>query len=168
MYTGTSTFMPADKNWIYDPNKNPYHNRSAHHKFEVTLVSWRLKISEIELTYDVTESVMIIDGHTLPGYFADAFCKASTKTSFTLVWFPDDFSLIFTLQDLTGRMTKTEDRYWIETDSFVLSPHSTKSDATSGIKRTAHPFIHDQHTQTPNNPSLSRFEVFPNAQNFLW
>ena len=26
MYTGTFTFMPADKNWIYDPTKNPYHN----------------------------------------------------------------------------------------------------------------------------------------------
>ena len=23
MYTGTFTFMPADKNWIYDPLKNP-------------------------------------------------------------------------------------------------------------------------------------------------
>ena len=26
MYTSTFIFMPADKNWIYDPNKNPYHN----------------------------------------------------------------------------------------------------------------------------------------------
>ena len=24
MYTGTFTFMPADKNWIYDPTQNPY------------------------------------------------------------------------------------------------------------------------------------------------
>ena len=29
MYTGTFTFMPADKNWIYDPNKNPDHNCPA-------------------------------------------------------------------------------------------------------------------------------------------
>ena len=39
MYTGTFTFMPADKNWIYDPTKNPYHNCPAHHQFEVNLVS---------------------------------------------------------------------------------------------------------------------------------
>ena len=39
MYTGTFTFMPADKDWIYDPNKNPYHNCPAHHQFEVNLVS---------------------------------------------------------------------------------------------------------------------------------
>ena len=50
MYTGTFTFMPADKNWIYDPTQNPYHNCPAHHQFEVNLVSWRLEISEVELT----------------------------------------------------------------------------------------------------------------------
>ena len=39
MYTGTFTFMPADKNWIYDPNKNC----AAHHQFVGNLVSWRLE-----------------------------------------------------------------------------------------------------------------------------
>ena len=81
MYTGTFTFMPADKNWIYDPTQN-----------------------------------------------------LATKTPFTLVWFNDDFCLIFTLQDFLGRMTKVEDRYWIETDSFVHSPHSIKPKTTSGIR----------------------------------
>ena len=55
---------------------------------------------------------------------------------------------------------KIEDRYWIESESFVLSSHSTKPDATSGIKGTAHPYVHAPHTQNPNNPSLSRFEDF--------
>ena len=93
--------MPADKDWIYDPNRNPYHNCPAHHHYEVNLVSWRLEVSELELKYDDTEKVMIIDEHTLPCYFADGFCKPTTKTSFTLVWFSDDFCLIFTLQDKT-------------------------------------------------------------------
>ena len=97
MYTGTFTFMPADKNWIYDPTQNPYHNCPAHHQFEVNLVSWRLEVSEVELTYDDTSIDMIIDGHTLPCYFADGFCKPTTKTHFTLVWFNDDYCLIFTL-----------------------------------------------------------------------
>ena len=123
MYTGTFTFMPADKNWIYDPTQNPYHNCPAHHQIEVNLVGWRLEISEVELTYDDTSNDMIIDGHTLPCYFADGFCKSTTKTPFTLVWFKDDYCLIFTFQDFIGSMTKIEDRYWIETDSFVHSPH---------------------------------------------
>ena len=63
-------------------------------------------------------------------------------------------------------MTKIEDRYWIETDSFVHSSHSTKLEATSGIKGTAHLYVHAPHTQNPNNPSFSRFEVFSNTQTF--
>ena len=109
---------------------------------------------------------MIIDGHTVPCYFADGFCQATSKILFTLVWFSDDFGLIFTLQDFLGRTTKSEDLYCIETDSFVHSSHSTKPDETSGIKGTSHPFVHAPHTQNPNIPSLPRFEVFPNAHTF--
>ena len=107
---------------------------------------------------------MIIGGHTLPCYFADGFCKPTTKTPFTLVWFSDEFCLILTLQDFTGRLTKLQDRYCIETDTFVHSSHSTKPEVTSGIKGTIHAHVHSPHTQNPM--SLSRFEVFPNAQIF--
>ena len=113
MYTGTFTYMPADKSWIYDPKTNPFLNCPAHNQFEVTLLSWRLSVSEVELTYDDTENLMVIDGHALPCYSADGFCKPTNKTLSTLVWFSDDFCLIFTLQDFVGRMTKINDRYWI-------------------------------------------------------
>ena len=136
MYTGFFTFMPADKKWIYDPLRNPYHNFPAYHQFEVNLVSWRLEISEIELTSDDTKNALNIEGHNLPFYFADGFCKPTTKTSFTLVWFSNEFCLIFTLQNFIGRMTKIEDRYWIKTDSFVHSTHLKKLDKTSGINGT--------------------------------
>ena len=92
MYTGTFTFMPADKDWVYDQTKNPYYDCPTHHQLEVNLVSWRLEFSELELTYDDTENLIIIDGHTLPCYFTDGFCKPTTKTLFTLVWFSDDFA----------------------------------------------------------------------------
>ena len=96
MYTGSYIFMPADKDWTYNPTKSPYHNCPAHHQFEVNLVSWLLELSEIELTNADTENVvMIIDGHTLPCYFADGFCQPTTKTPFTRFWFSDDFRLIF-------------------------------------------------------------------------
>ena len=93
MNTRTFTLRPADKTYLYDPLRNPLHNCPAHHQFEVNLVSWRLHIPEIDLTYDDTENVLIIDGQTLPCYFADGFCKPTTKTPYTLVWFSDDFSL---------------------------------------------------------------------------
>ena len=160
-YTGTFTFLPADKNWIYDPTQNPHHNCPVHHQFEVNLVS-----QLVNFTYDDTANVMIIDGHTLPCFFADGFCKPTTKTTFTLVWFNDIFCKTFTLQDFLGRITKIEDRYWIETDSFVHPPHSSKPKTTFGIKSTEHPNVYAPHTQHPNNPSLSRFEVYPTAQTF--
>ena len=109
---------------------------------------------------------MVIDGHALTCYFADGFCKPTTKTAYILVWFSDDFRLIFTLQDFVGRMTKIDDRYWIETDSFIHSSLPNKSDTTFGIKGTSFPYIHAPHTQNPHNPSLSRFELFPHTQTF--
>ena len=160
MYAGTFTFMPANKTRIYDPTQNPYHNCPSHHQFEVNLVSWRLEISEVELTYDDTSNDMIIYGHTLPCYFAYGLCEPTTKTLYTLVWFNDDYCLIFTLQDFIGRMTKIEDRYWIETDSFVHSPHSIKPKTTSGIKGTEHPFVYAPGTQHPNNPSFHVLKFF--------
>ena len=63
-------------------------------------------------------------------------------------------------------MTKIEDRYWIETDSFVHSSIPKKSTPHNGFKATSYPYIRAPHTETPHNPSLSRFEVFPNAHTF--
>ena len=141
--------MPADYDWIRDPSRNPYHNcpaLSQHHQVEVNFVSWRLEVSETDLTYDDTENVMIIDGHNLPCYFADGFCKPTTKTTFSIVWVSDECCLIFRLQDFIGRLTKIEDRYWIETDSFVHSSHPKKPDRTSGIKGTSYLYVHAPHT----------------------
>ena len=63
-------------------------------------------------------------------------------------------------------MTKIEDRYWIETDSFVHTSIPKKTATNAGIKGTSHPYVHAPHAQNQHNPSLSRFEVFPKAQTF--
>ena len=86
MYIGIFTLMPEDKEWIYDPTRIPYYNYLAHHQFEINLVSWRLESSEIELTYDEPENVMIIEGLNLPCYFANGFCKPITKSLFHFCW----------------------------------------------------------------------------------
>ena len=54
--------MPSDEKWIYDPLRNPHVNCLALYQFEINLFSWRLEISEIELTYDDAEHVMIFNG----------------------------------------------------------------------------------------------------------
>ena len=158
--------MPADKTSIYDPKTNPLHNCPAHTQFELNLLSWRLSVSEVELNYDDTENLTVLDGHALPSNFADGFFNPTNKTTFTLVWFSDDFRLIFKLQDFVCRMTKIDERYWIETYSFIHSSLLNKCDTSSGIKGTSFPYIHALHTQNPHNPNLSRFELFPHTQTF--
>ena len=64
-------------------------------------------------------------------------------------------------------MTKIEDRYWIETDSFVHSSIPKKFAINNGSKGTSYPYVHAPHAQNPHSPSLSRFEVFRNAQTFV-
>ena len=61
---------------------------------------------------------------------------------------------------------KIDDRYWIETGSFVRSSIPKKSTTNNGTKGTSYPYVHAPHAQNPYNPSLSRFKVFPNAQTF--
>ena len=51
---------------FYDPLKYPHHNCSAHQQFEANLVTWRLAVSEVELTNDDTTDGKIIGGHRLP------------------------------------------------------------------------------------------------------
>ena len=84
---------------------------------------------------------MIIDGHTLPCYFADGLCKPTTKTRYALVWFSVDFCLLFTTQDFVVRMTETEDRHWIETDFFVHSSIPNKLDTSHGVTGTHFPYV---------------------------
>ena len=65
-------------------------------------------------------------------------------------------------------MSKYEDRYLIENDSFVHSsiPKISGTDTTYGIKETRFPYIHAPHTQNPHNPCSSRVEIIPHAQTF--
>ena len=51
------------------------------------------------------------------------------------------FCLIFRLQEFVGRMTKIENRYWLETDSFTKTPFTQDLPSTDGIRTTKHPYI---------------------------
>ena len=49
---------------------------------------------------------------------------------------------------------------------LLYTLHIIKPKTTSGINSTAHPYVHAPHTQNPNTPSLSRFEVYHTAETF--
>ena len=71
--------MTADKIWIFDPKNNPFHNCPAHNQSGVNLLSGRLSVSEVELTFDDTENLMGIDRHAVPCYFVDGFVNSLLK-----------------------------------------------------------------------------------------
>ena len=52
----------------------------VHHHVEVNLVSWRLEVSEIELTHDDTENVMFFNEQNRPCFFADGFCEPTINS----------------------------------------------------------------------------------------
>ena len=92
----------------------------------VTRQSWKLRIFNTARDYDDKNNQLIHDGHILPCYHPDGFCKPTTKTPYTLTWFDEQFCLIFQLQEFIGRMTGIKDRYWIETDTFNETSNITQ------------------------------------------
>ena len=62
-------------------------------------------------------------------------------------------------------MTRIKDRYWIETENFIESSNITRDLQTEGIKGRKYPNVKTPQS-TVENPSLSRFEIYPIAQTF--
>ena len=101
-----------------------------------------------ELTYDDKNNKLIFHGHFLPCRHDDGFCKPTILTPFTIVWFPEDRSFIFSIHSFIGRMSKLNNRYWLETEHFFNNNKSHVSSKTP---------YHDSKSQT----RLTRFEIFP-------
>ena len=108
---------------------------------------------------------MIHDGYILLCYHSDGFCKPTTRTPYTFTWFDEKFCLTFRLQEFIGRKTRIEDRYWIETENFIESSNITQNLPTKGIQGTRYPNVKTPQS-TVDNPSLSRFGVYPIAETF--
>ena len=100
LQSGIITYDVNDKNWIQNASNNYYSSCKSKGQQQLLLKSWKLTISEIEITYDDKENKMIYDGHTLPCLHTDGYCKPTTITPYTLVWFIEEFCLIFRLQEL--------------------------------------------------------------------
>ena len=105
---------------------------------------------------------MIHDGYILPCYHSNGFCKPTTRTPYILTWFDEKFCIIFRLHEFVGKLTRSKDRNWIETDNFIDSSNITKHRRN---KRTKYPNVKKPQS-TVDNPSLSRFEIYPIAQTF--
>ena len=164
-HIGTFVYEENYPDWIVNFTQNTYSRCRSNREHLITRKSWKLKITNAEITYDDENNQMIHDGYILPCYHSDGFCKPTTRTPYTLTWFDKKFCLIFRLQEFIGRMTKIKDQYCLETDSFIESSNITQNFQTEGIKGTKYPNVKTPHS-TIDNPSLFRFEIYPIAQTF--
>ena len=164
-HIGTSVYDEHYQVWIVNFTQIWYSRCRSDREHLITRKSWKLRITNAEITYDDENNQMIHDRYILPCYHSDGFCKPTTRTPCILTWFDEKFCLIFRLQDFIGRMTRIKDRYWIETDTFIDSSNITKHLQTEGIKGTKYPNVKTP-PSTVDNPRLSRFEIYPIAQTF--
>ena len=150
--------LPKILDWIVNFTKNSYSRCRSDREHLITRRSWKLRIVNTIIDYDDRNNQLNHDGHILPCYHSDGFCKPTTKTPYTLTWFNEKFCPIFQIQEFIGRMTRIKDRYWIETDTFIEASNITQKFQTEGKQGTKFPNV--KTPQSPvDNPSLSRFEI---------
>ena len=164
-HIGTFVYDEHYQDWIMNFTQNHYSRCKSDREHLITRQSCKLRITNAEITNDDKNNQMIHDGYILPCYHSDEFCKPTTRTPYILPWFDEKCCLIFRLQEFIGRMTRIKDRYWIETDNFIDSSNITNHLQTEGIKGTKYPNVKTPQS-TVDNPSLSRFEIYPIAQTF--
>ena len=165
LHIGTFVFDENYPDWIVNVTQNTYFRCRADREHLITRQNWKLRIVNTAIDYDDKNNQLIHDGHVLPCYLSDGFCKPTTKTPYTLTWFDEKFCLIFQLQEFIGRMTRIKDRYWIETDTFIETSNITQKLQTEGIQGTRYPNVKTSQSKV-SNPSISRFEIYPIAQTF--
>ena len=112
---GTFVYDEHYPDWIVNFTQNLYSRCRRDREHLITRQSWKLRITNAELTYDDRNNHMVHDGYILPSFQSDGFCKPTTRMPYTLTWFDEKFCLIFRLQEFIGRMTRIKDRYWIGT-----------------------------------------------------
>ena len=163
---GTFVYDEQYPDWMFNFTQNTYSRCRSDREHLITRKSWKLRITNAEITYYVKNNQMIHVGYILPCYHSDGFCKPTTRTPYTMIWFDEKFCLIFQLQEFIGRMTRSKDRYWIETDNFIDSPKITQNLQSEGRQGTKYPNVKTPQS-TKNNPGLSQFEIYPIAQTFF-
>ena len=164
-HIGTFVYDEHYPDWIVNFTQYTHSRCRSDREHLITRKSWNFRITNAAITYDNKNNQMIHDGYMLPCYHSDGFCKTTTRTPYTLIWFDEKVCLIFRLQEFLGRMIKIEDRYWTETDNFIESSNITQNLQIKGIQGTKYPNVKTPQS-TVDFPSLSRFEIYPIAQTF--
>ena len=69
---------------------------------------------KITLRYNIKDESLLLDEEKLPGNVDDSFCEPTVKHPSTLVWFPETQCVIFKVATQYAKITKWNERYWME------------------------------------------------------
>ena len=77
---GTFVYDEHYQDWIINFTQNHYSRCKSDREHLITRQSWKLRITNAEISYDNENNQMTHDEYTLPCYHSDGFCKPTTKT----------------------------------------------------------------------------------------
>ena len=158
------TYQTDNRDWIPEKGDNPHSRCSEKKEYLTDRDSWSLTIEEILLYYDDKRNKLSNEADTFPCLHSDGFCKPTVKHPYTIVWFPEEICLVFHVSNFIGRMSKINDRYYIETDDFFNTIGLNTEKTNQRIKPTPSP--HFKSTLSAEKLSLSIVEIFQNRQTF--
>ena len=90
-HIGTFVYDEHYPDWIVNFTQNIYSRCRSDKEHLITRKSWKLRMTNAETTYDDKNNQMIHDGYMLHCNHSDGFCKPTTKTPYTLIWFDEKF-----------------------------------------------------------------------------
>ena len=79
-HIGTFVYDEHYQDWIVNFTQNYYSRCRSDREHLITRQSWKLRVTNAEITYDDKNNQMIHDGYILPSYHSDGICKRTTRT----------------------------------------------------------------------------------------
>ena len=88
----------------------------------INIISWKLRISKIDIQYDYRTDQLLYLGQILPCKYQDENCPPTAQFPATITWFQKEHCFLFLSHRFEAKMTKYKNRYWI-----AHSPNSYRS-----------------------------------------
>ena len=82
-HIGTFVYDEHYPDWIVYFTQNIYSRCRSDREHLISRKSWKLRITNAEITYDDKNNQMIHVGYMLPCYHSDGFCKPTARTPYT-------------------------------------------------------------------------------------
>ena len=74
----------------------------------------KILLEKIQITRDLKDNTITYQGIRLPSGNDQGYCDPTTRTQAKIVWFPEDTCTKFQVAKIYARITKFQEKYFIE------------------------------------------------------